>query len=494
MDPQAPHAGAFYFVTPALSQRLDLLRHLIEYSDRLVMVIAERGSGKSALRARLAETAAENWRIVQAQADPMVDSRVLLREIVAALEIEVRGPDRQSDLDALARGMAAFEETSIVPVLLVDDAHELPGEALKLLFGLAQKGSSGRGLRTVLFCEPQIRTILDAPALAWLKNSVAHEIDLPGFDWVQTRQYLEELLSAGGDTGLLPIDEQSAQRIHHVSHGLPGPINERYRTLLSRPTAGAATQAGGSGSLSKGAAPRHRWRVLTAAALMAVLTLYIVLDDTDDDGPDPHSDLAAVPLDPPIAQPVDRAGVPAEATPSEAGGADVPAPPDGGPEDHEDRMVAPATAVGAEPPLREESPTAPPLTTPPPTKPSAQLPAPRPAEAKPATPVSEPPHPVPATASGWLHGKRPQDWVLQVFASRNRGALAGLVKRHGLTQRAAIVATDRSGAVWYVAVLGPYPTRQAARAAAGGLTAEARRFQPWVRSISDLQRAAVPRR
>ncbi|MGH8584483.1 MAG: SPOR domain-containing protein, partial [Gammaproteobacteria bacterium] len=146
-------------------------------------------------------------------------------------------------------------------------------------------------------------------------------------------------------------------------------------------------------------------------------------------------------------------------------------------------------------------PAPPPVTTQPP------LPAPRPAVAKPgapspvatpapapAKPASEPPQPVLAAASGWLHGKRPQDWVLQIFASRNQGALAGLVKRHGLTQRAAIVATDRSGAVWYVAVLGPYPSRQAAQAAAGGLPAELRRSQPWARSIGELQRVAVPRR
>ncbi len=500
MDSQALHAGAFYFVTPALSQRLDLLRHLIEYSDRLVMVIAERGSGKSALRTRLAETAADNWRIVQVQADPMVDGRVLLCDIVAALDIDVRGTDRQSYLDALSRQMVAFEESSIVPVLMVDDAHELPGEALKLLFGLAQKGASSRGLRTVLFCEPQIRTILDAPALAWLKNSVAHEIDLPGFDWVQTRQYLEESLSDGGDTDLLPIDEHTAQRVHQVSHGLPGLIHDRYRELMSRPTEGAA-EAGVS--LSKRAAPRHRWRVLTAAVLMAVVTLYIVLDDAGEDGPENASDRVAVPLDLPT-QPVDPAGAPVEVAPVRAGGADVPADPDGG---REGLIETPARAAGAAPPLREEAPTAPPVTTSPPKKPSPQLPAPRRAEATPVTPapipipavppakpVAEPPHPVPATASGWLHGQRPQDWVLQIFASRNQGALAGLVKRHGLTERAAIVATARSGAVWYVAVLGPYPSRQAAQAAAGGLPAELRRSQPWVRSIKELRVAAVSRR
>ncbi|MGH8582137.1 MAG: AAA family ATPase, partial [Gammaproteobacteria bacterium] len=359
MDSPALHAGVFYFVTPALSQRLDLLRHLIEYSDRLVMVIAERGSGKSALCARLAETAADNWRIVQAQANPMVDSRILLRDIVAAFDVDVRGPDRQSTLDALARRMVVFEETAIVPVLLVDDAHELSGEALKLLFGLAQKGSSGRGLRTVLFCEPQIRTILDAPALAWLKNSVAHEIDLPGFDWVQTRQYLEELLSAG-DSGLLPIDEHSARRIHQASHGLPGLIQDRYRELSSDPPADVATQVGVSPS--KRAAPRHRWRVLTAAALMAVVTLYIVLDNADDDGPENASDNAAVPLGLPGTQPVDPAGAPAEVAPIRAGGALVPADRDDERQDYEDRIEASARAAGAAPPVREEAPAPPPVT------------------------------------------------------------------------------------------------------------------------------------
>ena len=38
-----------YFLTPELSQRLNLIRHLLQNSEQLLLVLAENGCGKTAI-------------------------------------------------------------------------------------------------------------------------------------------------------------------------------------------------------------------------------------------------------------------------------------------------------------------------------------------------------------------------------------------------------------------------------------------------------------
>ncbi|MCA1851218.1 MAG: ATP-binding protein, partial [Beggiatoa sp.] len=153
----------FYLKTPALGPRLDLIKHLIDDSRLLLYVIGERGSGKSALLDELLAMARDGWRVARIQANAMLDPLALLGDLTQALNPGVRGQDRDALVAALEDLLAAATETPFVPVVLVDDAHELSEEALKLLFSLGRVSREAYRFRIVLFCEPEIDTVLKAP-------------------------------------------------------------------------------------------------------------------------------------------------------------------------------------------------------------------------------------------------------------------------------------------------------------------------------------------
>ena len=53
-----------YYLTPELSQRVNLIRHLIQNSEQLLLVLAETGCGKTSLLNQLTQMAGkktEHW-------------------------------------------------------------------------------------------------------------------------------------------------------------------------------------------------------------------------------------------------------------------------------------------------------------------------------------------------------------------------------------------------------------------------------------------------
>ncbi|MGH8514283.1 MAG: AAA family ATPase, partial [Gammaproteobacteria bacterium] len=148
--------AAFYFTTPALTQRLELIRHLIEHSDRLLLVIGERQSGKTTFADQVLARAPDTWLVTRFHANPMLDSRLLLRDLAVSVGASAAGADRKALTEAIGAILRQREQHSLISVLFVDDAHELPADALKLLFA---RGRSKPGvLRVVLLCEPHIGT------------------------------------------------------------------------------------------------------------------------------------------------------------------------------------------------------------------------------------------------------------------------------------------------------------------------------------------------
>ncbi len=505
----------FYLKTPTLGPRLDLLKHLIDDSRLFVYVIGERGSGKSALLDEILAMARDGWRVARIQANAMLDPLALLRDLTQALNPGVRGQDRDALFAALEDLLAASTDTRFVPVVLVDDAHELSEEALKLLFSLGRASREAHRFRIVLFCEPQIDTILTARGLAAVSPPVAHVVDLPPFTVEDTRAYLAERLSRVGLGALLPLDSGVADRIHQDARGVPGAIDAVARETLWRghgqPSPAAdAIAAPDAGRGSPWAAVRG-WRLYTVAAVLAVVTGFIVYDivnRSDEVRPEPASGI--VPLEIPRPQ-----TAPLSAPAAGDGRAPTPQPK---PADR-----SPVAADGQSP---NKPPAAAPRTVEPPTdravetdRPSPNRPAdpaPRTVErmaervvetpsgegVDPALAKAAPPEPPQrgdragrgaAAGSSWLRAQPADAYVLQLIGSANRDTVSGFLGRHALGAKAAWVTTQRNGQDWHIVVYGPFPDRGAAHAAIGSLAPEVRALRPWARRISDITRAAAKR-
>ena len=421
--------AAFYFTTPALTQRLELIRHLIDHSDRLLLVIGERQSGKTTLADQVLARAPDTWLVTRFHANPLLDSRSLLRDLAVSIGVSAAGADRKALTEAIGAILRQREQHGLISVLFVDDAHELPAHALKLLFA---RGASKPGtLRVVLLCEPHINAILEAPELQALRETIVHILDMPSFTLEQTRAYLEARYNRGGLASLLPLDGTEVARIHGGSAGSPGRIDHLMRqTLKQPPPAGSEHE---ESSPRFGSIAKHPWRLNTVAALLAAVSIIIAIDSLQDRSLRlPSQDPAPIDLSPLKQAPLRPL---AAARPPETNQPKV-----------ESGLVAPTAGVHTriEPALR-------------------------------------PPGPLP-----------PDQYVLQLLATRDPVAGERFLAQHSLGGGARVVVIRRKGETWYLAVLGPFPDRRAASAAVRTLPKAIQAQQPWPRRIADLYALGNP--
>lgn len=423
--------AAFYFTTPALTQRLEIIRHLIDHSDRLLLVIGERHSGKTTLADQVLARAPDTWLVTRLHANPMLDSRLLLRDLAVAIGANASGADRKALTEAIGAILRQREQHSLISVLFVDDAHVLPADALKLLF--ARGRSKPGALRVVLLCEPHINTILEAPELQSLRETIVHILDMPSFTLEQTRAYLDARYNRSGLARSLPLDGTEVARIHGGSAGSPGRIDRlMLQTLKQPPPAGNDHE---ESSPRIGSIAKHPWRLNTVAALLAAVSIIIAIDSLQDRFLRlPSEDPAPIELSPP-----------------------------------KQASLAPPAAARPQPPKTNQ-----PQLKSGPAAPTA-------GENTRIEPVLTLPRPLP-----------PEQYVLQLLAIRDPAAGERFLAQHQLSGRARVVAIRRKGQTWYLVVLGPFPDRRAASAAVRTLPKAIQAQQPWPRRIADLDALGNP--
>ncbi len=219
---------AFFFADPAISQRLEMLRHLIHYSDLLLVVIGEQGSGKTTLLQQFLRSDREQMPVCRVDGEYGMDAGRLLDRIAQGFGLSGAPADSAKLAESLARkgGDQPF-------LLLIDDAHRLSMEALATLLELAElDGPEGRLMRIVLFCEPAINELLADPAIAPLRDRITQTMEMPLLTEEQTADYLLHRMRVAGLRGESPFSAKLVKMIHKGARGNPARINELAHQAL----------------------------------------------------------------------------------------------------------------------------------------------------------------------------------------------------------------------------------------------------------------------
>lgn len=226
-----------YYLTSELSQRINLIRHLIENSEQLLLVLAEKYGGKTALLnqlKRIAEKECQHWWIYTPDTSPALSSEVLLSSILNTFHVRDDGKPFAILQESLRNHIAATRYNGQIPVLFVDDAHQLPLATLKFLIELNMQGKPPTRMRVVLFCEPQITSILAAPEFEMVQNTLIHTLDVPVFSDTQVRDYLQFRLHDTRYTNIHPFHSEVIKKIYEKSEGLAGKINMYAQQILQQ--------------------------------------------------------------------------------------------------------------------------------------------------------------------------------------------------------------------------------------------------------------------
>lgn len=221
---------AFFYADPERSKYLDMLQHLLQYSEEILLLTGVPGSGKSTLLEKLAARADEQWLVCHMQCSESTGADTLFSQIAACFNLQTTG-DAGGMLQALQTQLDELQQQHF-PVLLVDDAQNLTDDALEMVLHLAMlDGSSGKLLNLVMASGQEMVDRLGGKRFAELPQ--VHRLELDGMGEAHSAAYLMRRMQAAGHNGDSPFSVADLKQLHKESNGIPGQLNLAANKLLN---------------------------------------------------------------------------------------------------------------------------------------------------------------------------------------------------------------------------------------------------------------------
>jgi type II secretory pathway predicted ATPase ExeA/septal ring-binding cell division protein DamX len=220
---------------------LDHLRHLSQWSRRVLVVTGPFGIGKSSLFRELSGSLEPNTKAARISGTVVTSEREILVGLLQGFGIAADLDTHADDLARLIAEHANEQEThGRVCMVMADDAHLLEVQAVQRLVGLVAASS----LRMLFFAEASLINNLDRAArkqdIEWF------EIRLTGFPKSDVRNYLEWRFRQAHYRGLLPFTDEQVEKIVARSSGNPSVIDSMANRLLADMESGEIrNQSGG---------------------------------------------------------------------------------------------------------------------------------------------------------------------------------------------------------------------------------------------------------
>ena len=232
-------AGKFFFSTPALTQRLDLLHHLVQHSDLLLVVTAPNGGGKTSVLAKVLQAAGPHWRLCPITIDSAMGVNALLDRVMAGIDVPgggAPGEPPESRLVRLATQLETMVSAGDVAAIFIDDADRLEDDGLELLVQLAIRSPHLKARIVLSGSSTLAQRLRSLQSLAEPDEAkeLVHVVDLPAFSEEHTGDYLHTRLRVAGMVGDSPFTPAMVTTIRRESKGRPSRINELALLELSR--------------------------------------------------------------------------------------------------------------------------------------------------------------------------------------------------------------------------------------------------------------------
>ena len=464
-DPFAPEPDAkFYYHFDSYEQRLQVLSHLVQGTDLLVLVIGESGSGKTSLLHRFLVTAEGNWKTDQIQTDRGITSDL-------------------SPADPTSDSYPVFiQQDAEDPIVIVDDAHRLPEHELRFLLQDALVPDSSEKIkRLVLFGEPGLANFIGALSESTASTTAINKITMPALTGDEVASYLHFRLALAGHNGESLFSSADVKMIHKDSQGLPGRVNEIADQWLKRKYAPDSTKEGMFSVLKKLPFKALGWGLAAIAAVAIGLFVLSQPDKTPKIAPEMKQASLRIfrakirPADQPPAPKSSVSRVEPSVSPVTPGAEETPA---------RGETESKETSAPVKQPVVEQSTTVA-RAQPQPTekteiKPSSIQRVAAPKKAERNTIYGE----------NWLLDQDSSYYTLQVLGVRNEEFILDFIKRHQLLQKKSVAyyKTVYKGKNWYPLLYGVYPTKSEATEAVKELPEKVQKSIPWIRKVSEVQK------
>ena len=463
----------FFMLDAQRSQRINMLYHLAQNSELLLVVTGESGSGKTSLLQHFIDMGDDAWRSCVVDANSMMNPEQLLIQIAEGFGLPQDSVNFDSGIEMLKRRLLDMKRSELISILIIDDAHELPAASLTMLMKLSELSDENEGLlRIVLFSEPQLVEILNASSLKDVRYRVTHTLEMPVLNEQETINYIQHRLIVAGLKDTTAFTKAQLKRVYRLSGGIPGKINLYAHEILlgNQAKSSVKTNAGSSNSL------RSAISMLIILVIILGITWFFTRDalhklsqhpsepsNTKHDAitkaqqtTKPLPLMPAKPITPPAKVSVDNTHVITDnGTTENNKTVALKKPTEIKPETKvETRAIAPAK------PLVKKTTASKTITS---------------VIAKPV-------------AHSWIERQNPRHFTLQIMGSHERASISKVSHAHKLsTNKAAVLHTRLNNKDWFILVYGSYSTREKARASVASLPKGLQITKPWPRQIGDIK-------
>ncbi len=504
-DPFAPGASSRDFYCSG--QRQLLLDQIVEYSlysNAMIAVTGPLGAGKSTLASNFCDRFSEEAICVKVTATLFMNQIQFLDPVQNALPAR---PSVSDDVDAVIAQICQYaaeldlEARSLI--LIIDDAHELSAEVFQLIIRLLENCVDS-SIHALLFGENQLDNLLlgTLPPEAQERLAV---FSLDGFASDETVEYIRFKMATAGFTGELPLTGGALGSIHNSSQGMPGAINSLMADALSSTVKIEGLGSPGSTEVDADETLVRSWLTslqprywAIAATLVVALTATLIFWDTEPYTTENETTQQAAAVG---SNGVARIELPVElasSTQSQSTEVTDVALLETVIESVTEPIISeqeslPASVVANDVPLETPS-----LAT---VSPAQEIDT---AESAPievaivepvgnvenATPQGKKKEAVIPNLSDFedrLLQSSPQNYTVQLLASHSEANMQDFIAKLETQDFSGYFETRYQDKPWFVAVVGDFADREAASIAITGLPENLRSFNPWVRSVADIQ-------
>jgi general secretion pathway protein A len=232
----------FLFMSERHREALAHLLFGLQGGGGFVLLTGEIGAGKTTVCRCFLEQLPAHCNVAYIF-NPRLTVTELLRAVAEEFRIGELPPSASATVkdyvDALNAFLLREHAAGRNNVLIIDEAQDLTPELLEQLRLLTNLETAERKLlQIVLIGQPELRTMLQAPALAALAQRVIARYHLQALSAAETAAYVRHRLEVAGAQGPLPFDAGALKRLHALARGVPRRIN----LLADRALLGAWSQ------------------------------------------------------------------------------------------------------------------------------------------------------------------------------------------------------------------------------------------------------------
>ena len=493
-DPFSDDYSFPLFTGAGRRQVLDRLLHLCQFSNSLLVVVAEDGVGKTRVAHAFMDSLSEDDNLSFLPLKAGQSQRELLASIVEDLELACAADASEPELIAALDNLMGADplEDERLAVVVIDNAHLLGRDSLQTLVDLLLRHPQQNALHFVLFGEPSLMTQLDNCTQEGL---LLNDFYLQPFSLAETVDYLNFRMEMADYLGPEIFTETMVNPWWRQAQGQLRSIHSSAQERLLESVVAPKVPV----ELKRNLPVAHILAISGLIALVAILFLYM------DDEPATAELAQPAPVAPAVtgAPDLTRTDTPVKplmqalpGTAATSAPAAIPAP------SVEDKQIplaelpvtpapvttTPATVAPGVPAATQPEPTAPVAAAP-----EVREPAPEP-KAKPQPSIQAPkpqattPSPAGLTSQEQaILGWPASSYTIQLLGVSTEKAARDYIAAQSNRNNLLLFKSRRQGRDWFVVVTGRYASNQLARQAIAGLPASQREAGPWPREVGAIQ-------